>query len=134
MSEEKSDRDEARYDDLTSAREAARLLRVSESTVWRWIDQGAVPSYRVGRKRVYLKAGELARMVKPRQYKQKSDLERLSERMHLVPMSQGEHHGDEIQQARKFRGELLAKRGGILFPPSWIDINEMRDERTRDLE
>jgi excisionase family DNA binding protein len=119
---------------LTSAREAARLLRVSESTVWRWVKEGIVPSYRVGRKRVYLKAGELADLVKPMQDKRTSDLERLSERMHLVPMAPGRARKDAVERAQAFRSEMLAKRGGVPFPPAWIDINEMREERSRELE
>jgi excisionase family DNA binding protein len=132
------DQDDLRRDlqdnDLTSVREAARLLRVSESTIWRWIKEGSVPSYRVGRKRVYLKAAELARMVKPKQDRQKSDLERLSEMVHLVPMAPGRARKDAVERAAAFRAEMLAKRGGVPFPPAWIDINEMRDERSRDLE
>jgi excisionase family DNA binding protein len=134
MKSEDNSEEAVPFDDLKTTREAAHLLRVSESTVWRWISQGTLPSYRIGRKRVYVKAGELAQMVKPKHIEHKSDLERLSETMHLVPMSQGEHRGDEIEEARKFRAELLAKRGDVPFPPAWVDINEMREERSRDLE
>jgi excisionase family DNA binding protein len=134
MKSETDSEEAVRFDDLKTTREAAHLLRVSESTVWRWINRGVLPSYRVGPKRVYVRSSDLARIVKPKQIEHKSDLERLSETMHLVPMSQGEHRGDEIEEARKFRAELLAKRGGVPFPPAWVDINEMRDERSRDLE
>jgi hypothetical protein len=37
---------------------------------------------------------------------------------------------DRIQQRAK---EITARRGGKLFPPAWITINEQRDERTRQL-
>jgi hypothetical protein len=37
---------------------------------------------------------------------------------------------NRIQQRAK---EIQARRGGKLFPPAWITINEQRDERTRQL-
>jgi excisionase family DNA binding protein len=47
---------------------------------------------------------------------------------------------EEIQQAReamararKSREEITARRGGEPFPPSWMILNELRDERTRQL-
>lgn len=39
-----------------------------------------------------------------------------------------------LEAARKLQAELLAERGGELFPPSWELINELRDERSRQLE
>jgi excisionase family DNA binding protein len=137
MSEEE-DQDQAEeeflYDDLTSTREAARLLRISESTVWRWINQDVVPSYRVGRKRVWLRRSELEKLVKPAGKKAKDDMAK-RDSLYLVPMAPNRTRDpDAVAKARAFQAKLLANRGGKLFPESWPDINEMREERSRDLE
>jgi excisionase family DNA binding protein len=34
--------------------EAAELLKVHKSTIWRWIESGSLPAYRVGRRGVRL--------------------------------------------------------------------------------
>ena len=43
--------------------EAARVLKVSPSTIWRWINQGQLPAHRIGQRRVRLKKAELARLI-----------------------------------------------------------------------
>ncbi|MGI8549330.1 MAG: helix-turn-helix domain-containing protein [Dehalococcoidia bacterium] len=43
--------------------EAAKLLKVSQSTVWRWINRGEVPAYRVGQRRIRLRRDELAKII-----------------------------------------------------------------------
>jgi hypothetical protein len=40
---------------------------------------------------------------------------------------------EAMEAARQLRAEILAKRGGKLFTPSWELLNEARDERTRQL-
>lgn len=122
------------YDDLTSTRDAARLLRISESTVWRWINQDIVPSYRVGRKRVWLRRSELEKLIKPARKKAGDEMAK-RESLNLVPMAPYRAPDpDAVRKARAFQARLVAKRGGKLFPESWADINEMREERSRELE
>lgn len=45
--------------------EAAKLLKVSVSTVWRWIDSGALPAYRIGQRRIRIKKAELQTIIQP---------------------------------------------------------------------
>ena len=116
--------------------EAATLLRVAPSTVRRWIRDGDVPAYRVGRRRVALKRDDLSNLIRPAR---------------PVGGTGGAVAGDEKWEPRRLtpeekrqalaamdRAQELARRtfeerGGKLFPPSWITINEQRDERTRQL-
>jgi excisionase family DNA binding protein len=35
-------------DEYLTVAEAASLLRVHKSTIWRWIENGSLPAYRVG--------------------------------------------------------------------------------------
>lgn len=45
--------------------EAASLLRVSVSTIWRRIDAGTLPAYRVGDRRIRIKKSDLAKVARP---------------------------------------------------------------------
>ncbi len=40
---------------------------------------------------------------------------------------------EAMQAARQVRAEMIEKRGGKLFSPSWELLNEARDERSRQL-
>jgi len=46
-------------EETLSVAEAAELLKVSKSTLWRWIDRGDLPAYRVGRRRIRLKRTDI---------------------------------------------------------------------------
>lgn len=39
--------------------EAARRLGVTQATLWRWIEEGRLPSYRVGRKLLRIRLSDL---------------------------------------------------------------------------
>ncbi len=51
--------------EYVTVHEAATLLMVSASSIWRWIGQGELPAYRFGRRRVRLKRMDLDRMIRP---------------------------------------------------------------------
>jgi hypothetical protein len=38
-----------------------------------------------------------------------------------------------IAQLRRSQAKLLAERRGVPFPPGWKDLNDSRDERSREL-
>jgi excisionase family DNA binding protein len=117
------------FDDLISVKEAAKILHVSESTVWRWIDRDILKAYRIGPKRICLRRAELTPAIRQLR-KDERDL-----RKYFLPEAPGPKFSTEevLRRARALSAELLAKRGGVLFPESWIDINEMRDERSEQL-
>lgn len=50
-------------EDYVGVREAAERLHVSTSTIWRWIDQGRLPAYRVGPRHVRLRAADVAACI-----------------------------------------------------------------------
>jgi excisionase family DNA binding protein len=126
-------------EDYLTVTEAAALLRVAPSTIRRWIREGDLPAYRLGRRRVGLRRHDLARLIKPvrpdealgqgagevddlkhitRRERTSEDIERA-----LAAMDRAERHAKE----------LLAARGGELFSNSTDIIHEMREERTREL-
>src|SRR3990172_9101244 len=45
--------------------EAARLLNVSQATIWRWVTSQKLLAYRVGPRRIRIKREDLQRVVRP---------------------------------------------------------------------
>src|SRR4051794_19720355 len=50
---------------LLSVAEAAKLLRVSRTTVWRWIESDKLPAFRVGPKNIRIQRQDLEKVVQP---------------------------------------------------------------------
>jgi excisionase family DNA binding protein len=50
---------------VLSVSEAARTLGVSPSTIWRWIEAGKLPAYRIGPKKIRVRKEDLEQMVQP---------------------------------------------------------------------
>src|SRR5579872_832653 len=46
--------------------QAAQILSVHPSTIRRWIDQGRLPAYRLGPKRIAVRAHDLTGVIAPR--------------------------------------------------------------------
>lgn len=124
-------------EDYITVAEAADLLRVSSSTIWRWIDQGVLPAYRIGQRRIRLKKGELARLITPARQRREEG-ERAVEKDLLDPgpltKEEQERMLAAVEAAKRIQAEQLKRRSGKRFSSSADIINELRDQRTRDLE
>ncbi len=116
--------------------EAATLLRVAPSTIRRWIRAGDVPAHRIGRRRVALRRADLARLITPARPGVETNgnvtVDELGVGRQLTP-EEVQQALDALDRAQRHAKETRARRGGKLFPPAWITINEQRDERTRQL-
>jgi excisionase family DNA binding protein len=123
-------------EEYVTVAEAAVLLRVAPSTVRRWIREGDVPAYRIGRRRVALKRDDLSNLITPTgpgmETSDKVVGDQTWEPRRLTPEEQ-QQALEALDRAQRHAAEIQARRGGKLFPPSWITINEQRDERTRQL-
>jgi excisionase family DNA binding protein len=123
-------------EEYVTVAEAATLLRVAPSTVRRWIRDGDVPAYRIGRRRVALKRDDLSNLITPARHGMETSSEVVGderwEPRRLTPEEQ-QQALEALDRAQRHAEETRARRGGKLFPPSWITINEQRDERTRQL-
>jgi excisionase family DNA binding protein len=123
-------------EEFLTVAEAATLLRVAPSTIRRWIREGDVPAYRIGRRRVALKRDDLSNLITPARHGMETSVEVVGderwEPRRLTPEEQ-QQALEALDRAQRHAAETRAHRGGKLFPPSWITINEQRDERTRQL-
>ena len=123
-------------EEFVTVAEAATLLRVAPSTVRRWIREGDVPAYRIGRRRVALKRDDLSELITPARPGMETSGEVVGDQnwepRRLTPEEQ-QRALEALDRARRHAAETTARRGGKLFPSSWITINEQRDERTRQL-
>jgi excisionase family DNA binding protein len=124
--------------------QAAQRLRVHRTTILRWIDAGRLRAYRVGPKAVRILERDLEAVVTP-----------ANETREEVTRAKGQQNArgtvlteaptrrlteDEIERglaaladARAFRAQLLAERGGEPLPSSAALIRGEREERSRRL-
>ena len=114
---------------------AAELLRVSQSTLWRWIDQGKLPAFRIGQRRVLVKRDDLEKLITPAREgigggMPKWELERLSR-----PLTKQEQKKAlaALEAARQLKAQMAERYGGKSFSDSAEIIREMREERSRRL-
>lgn len=116
--------------------EAATLLRVAPSTIRRWIREGDLPAYRLGRRRVGLRRDDLSRLITPARpgsvpVRDETDVGKIRNRK-LTP-EEKQRGLEAMERIRKLNEEILARRGGEPFPDSLEIIHKMREERTREL-
>ena len=119
---------------LISVASAAAMLHISQSTLWRWIEQGRVRAYRIGPKRVWLKEAELESLLE--RASRSTGHAALDEGLAAPPPLTAEQRRRglaAIEEARRFQAELLAARGGRLFEPAWELLHDSREERSRQL-
>jgi excisionase family DNA binding protein len=127
-------------DEYLTAPQAARLLKVSTMTVWRWIKAGKLPAVRVGERSVRLKRADLNGVIRPA--REGTAVSATPERRPLPVLSgpRGPLSDAEIEralvalaEARAFAGALRQRRGGRPLTPSADVIREAREERSRRL-
>ena len=123
-------------DDYVTVTQAATLLHVAPSTIRRWIREGVVPAYRIGRRRVALKRTDLMNLITPaRAAGEKGDDTARGERAVIRPLTPEEQRRAlaALERVERLQQRIVNERGGTPFSPSWELLNEARDERTRQL-
>ena len=125
-------------DELYTIPEAAKALRVSVSTVWRWIDAGRLPALRVGLRRIRIRKEDLTTVMRPFTTGAWKGVKTVRPEVGPIPfyrMSPLEARDQQaaIEQARSLQEQILARRKGKVLPDSWEEINAARDERNARL-
>ena len=127
--------------DFYSVAQAAAVLGVGHSTVWRWIASGKLPAYRVGPKNIRIKKQDLDNVIQPARPNRK-DTGRLVDTMpvfttlEVPPLTEEERQRglEALRRIDALQEKMLAERGGELFSSSVELIREMREERSRQLD
>lgn len=122
-------------DDFCTVAEAAAMLGVSASTVWRWVDAGKLPAFRVGPKAIRIKRRDVEAAVRPhRAEAARGGMTRVYTDIKeaLRPMSAGERERGlkALDAAERLAKEIRARRNGELLPDSVEIIREAREERS----
>lgn len=121
-------------EEFLSVAEAATRLRVASSTIRRWIREGDLPAYRLGRRRVGLKRGDLDRLVTPvRAAPYENQMSHITtdepRRFTAAERRRGLEIMDELERMAK---AITAERGAP-FPSSTEILAQQREARMRQL-
>ena len=120
--------DETRY---ATVAEAARLLRVSVPTIWRWIDSGRLPAYRVGGRSIRIRTVDLASLVRPARTQKMKERTMADNVIHLGDRTVDP--GRLVEALLEGQARILARRRGKPLKPSAPLIRQARRERAAHL-
>src|SRR5438477_4679756 len=114
---------------LYTLKEAASEFRVAESTVWRWVDKGLIPAYRLPGRRIRLKKSDVEKAIRPA-------ARPAAEWEKWIVGETGIGVDPEVAIARSLEhmARVRARRGGEPLPDSVEDIRQMREERSREMD
>lgn len=131
---------EAGERDYVRVAEAAKRLRVSQPTIWRWIKAGRLPAYRVGPKTIRIKVADLANVVQlvgpRREVSPVPSATAGHAAIEISPMTEEERRRGvaALKEIDDLQERMAAERGGQPFPSSVKLIHKMREERSHDLD
>ncbi|GFP32248.1 hypothetical protein HKBW3S42_00554 [Candidatus Hakubella thermalkaliphila] len=124
--------------DFYTVEEAAKILHVSVSTIWRWIEAERLRAYRVGPRRIRIKKEDLSSVIQPAKIRKEEmamwDMKGKGGSVRPMSANQAPDQATAIRKVLALREKILARRGGRLLPGSSADlIKEAREERTAEL-
>ena len=110
-------------------------MRVAESTVWRWVDKGLLPGYRLPGRRIRIRKSDVEKAMKPAKETRAETGPPEAWRKWIVhETGVGVDPEAAIEKSNELARKILARRGGVPLPSSVDDIREMREERSRQLD
>jgi len=122
--------------EFLTVHEAAQRLRVSDSTIWRWISKGKLRAIRLAGRTIRIDARDLEAVARPT-----SDADvRRDYYVNGVRVLWSYKTGRDtppdvaIAHAKELHARILARRGGVPLPDSVEDIRLMREERSAQID
>jgi len=113
------DQEEA-WGSFYTIQEAAKILRVSEGTVWRWIRDQKLPAYKVGDRAIRIKREDLSSVIRK--------IGAGTGAVEQVITTDKERQLAVLEKARKLQAEM-EKRIGKPLPSSADEIRALREKR-----
>ena len=116
--------------------QAAAALHVNRSTIRRWIDQGILPAYRIGQRRVAIKRQDIARLITPAREAPEQGggtAEPATEIVQRLSPAQQRQGLRAVAELRRLHEAVRAQIGDQPVTPSWQILADQRDERSRQL-
>jgi excisionase family DNA binding protein len=113
---------------LYSVAEAAIVLGVSPSTVWRWIDAGKLPAYRVGPRSIRIRRADLHATIRPARAEAKE-----VRPMEREQLTRARPSPEELARRQALVKEILELRKQLVISPlTTADlIHKVRQEERR---
>ena len=113
--------------EMCTVKEAASILGVSPSTVWRWVDSRRLDAIRVGPRAIRIRRRDVEAAIQPlrtqRIYTDVSEIPRRTAREHEEALA-------AIDEAERWREKMRRRRGGKPLSSSLSIIRRARDERS----
>ncbi|RJQ29399.1 MAG: DNA-binding protein [Peptococcaceae bacterium] len=106
----------ARQNEFYTIPEVAKKLKVSPSTVWRWVKAKKLLAYRVGEKTVRVRESDVVKLLQPLH-------------VSLEKARCGKSRGDLVIRIAALHEAILERRNGRLLPDSAGDLAVLREER-----
>ena len=113
-----------------TASEAAEVLEVSRTTIWRWIETGRLPAYKIGGKTIRIKREDMQTLLKPARESRievRSAMERRPIEAQKVDIWAGYDPKKVKEALRKGAGALAGIDREGLVP----DIHEEREQASQ---
>ncbi len=89
----------------------AKMLAVSPSTVWRWIDAGKLPAFRVGGRAIRIRKGDVAAVMHPVKHSRREETMQMEADLFTPPTP------EELARRQAVVTEMLANRKGRVIAP-----------------
>jgi excisionase family DNA binding protein len=106
----------AQQNEFYTIPEIAKKLKVSPSTVWRWVKAKKLPACRVGEKSVRVHERDVVKLLQPLH-------------VSLAKAPRGISRRDLVLKIAALHKAILERRNGQLLPDSAGDLSVLREER-----
>lgn len=120
--------------DLLTVAEAARILKVSQVTIHRWLKQGRIPSYHLGPRYIRIRRSDLGAVLKPARRSQAAgpgEDRQAGAKLVVRPLTDVEAQRglEALESSKSLLEQMKTQTQGKPLPSSWRMIRRARAER-----